>query len=62
MTLKFINELFFIKGKKVGIKIPMMHTKGKFKVYESESYTAVALPLDSEYINVRQYFYNKNAK
>ena len=36
-----------------------MHTKGKFKVFESESYTAVALPLDSEYINVRQYFKNK---
>ena len=37
----------------------MMHTKGKFKVFESESYTAVALPLDSEYINVRQYLKNK---
>ena len=36
-----------------------MHTKGKFKVFESESYTAVALPLDSEYINVRQYLKNK---
>ena len=31
----------------------MMHTKGKFKVSETDSYTAVALPLDSEYINVR---------
>ena len=40
----------------------MMHTKGNFKVYESESYTAVALPLDSEYINVRQYSKIKNTK
>ena len=31
----------------------MMHTKGKFKVLESDFYTAVALPLDTEYINVR---------
>ena len=38
----------------------MMHTKGKFKVFETESYTAVALPLDSEYITVRQY--PKNTK
>ena len=40
----------------------MMHTKGKFKVFESESYTAVALPLDSEYITVRQYLKIKKLK
>ena len=34
----------------------MMHTKGKFKVSETDFYTAVALPLDSEYINVRSLF------
>ena len=31
----------------------MMHTKGKFKVLETESYIAVALPLDPAYIKVR---------
>ena len=30
----------------------MMHTKGKFKVLQTDSYTAVALPLDPAYIKV----------
>ena len=42
-----------LQGRKYGVKIPMMHTKGKFKVLETESYIAVALPLDPTYIKVR---------
>ena len=44
-----------LQGRKYGVKIPMMHTKGKFKVLETESYIAVALPLDPTYIKVRFY-------
>ena len=40
------------QGRKVGIKVAMMHAKGKFKVLEKDIFTAVSLPLDNEYINV----------
>ena len=39
----------------MGVKVPLMYTKGKFQVLEDPLFTAVALPLDKTFIKVLRF-------